>query len=266
MGCMSSKSADAGAGYTTLGVEKLDGIFSKAQGVTDKANELKDAIAGGKNTIFKNTGMQHLKDPTLATALQCWIISSMCDCQDPEAFKPEIKMEEPYVEIPEDAPISDTNKETKTAITEYFKACVGAPETLKTMIEEMQAIAEEAAAAKDTAADDMAALGMMEKAKAAKNLPMNMKKLASAQAELAEIPNVLKTATEDIQKAIAGLADMLTSGKETAAKAKEAGKGTDCSTIAKDVLSGDKNDEAAAAKVVESWSGEKKADDDKNKV
>jgi len=274
MGCMNSKSGgDAGAGYATLGVEKLDGIFTKAQAVTDKGNGMKDSIDGGKTTIFKNTGMQWLKEPTLLTALQAWMVSAVCDCKDPEAFKPEITMEEPYVEVPEDCGLSEANKETKTAIQEYFKALKEAPDTLKAMTDDMQGIVDEATAAKDTAADDFASLGMMEKAKAAKNLPGNMKKLTAAQTELQEIPNVLKAATEDVQKAIAGLPDAIKGAKEIAEKTKSAGTGTDAVTVAKTTLSGDKNDDAAAAKIAETWNGggdkkegDDKKEDDKNKV
>lgn len=254
MGCTASKGkkgdagASAGGDYATIGVEKFDEIFTKAKECSEKGSKLTDGLEGQKMLIFKNTGMEWLKEPSLASALKAFIYSCACDAKDPENFKPEVKMEEPYVEMPEDLPLTDTNKETKTAVGEYFKTLVGAPDTLKQITEDFQAIMDSANAAKDTASDDFSSLGMMEKAKAAKALAGNMKKLQAAQGDLQKIPDSLKTATEDAKGAAAGVPDAVKNCKDMVAKTKEL-TGDDAKSalrITKEVLPGDKNDKDAA--------------------
>lgn len=253
MGCVNSKKSggDAGAAggdYQPIGVEKFDEIFNKAKEISEKGDKLKDGLEGQKMLIFKNTGMEWLKEPSLGAAVKCWVYSCAADAQNLDNFKPEVKTEEPFVEMPEDAPLNDTNKDTKNAIVEYMKNLVAAPETMKSITEDFQGVMDSANAAKDTAADDFSALGMMEKAKAAKNLAANMKKLKSAQEDLAKIPEVLKTAAEDAKSAAAGVGEAVKDCKDVVGKTKEL-TGDDAkaaSRIAKEVYSGDKNDKDVA--------------------
>lgn len=246
MGCCASKGGDD-KGYASLGVPKWDDeIFGKAQAVQDKADEMKEALTGGKMGLFENTGMQWLKNPSLLAAMECWLYSSACDAADLEQFKPEITMEEPYVSMPDSVTLSKPNKESQDAIVAFFKTLVDAPASLQEMMENMKGIVDAANGAKDSAADDFSSLGAMDKMKAMKNLGSNMSKLAAAQKELAELPEVIKKATEEVTAAISALPASLGKAKEMVEKVKGLGKDTSAETVAKECLDGDKNDEAAA--------------------
>lgn len=252
MGCCASKFGGAGADggdYAEIGVEKFDEIFGKAKAISDKSSGLQDALAGGKTKIYKNTGMEWVKDANLSKALECWVYSCGCDVKDPADFQPEVQLEEPYVNlsaVAEEA-LSAPNAETKQLLQDYIKALVDAPNQLKEMTDDMQAVADSASQAKDTAADDLGSLGMMEKAKAMQNLAGNMKKLAAAQKDLAALPDVLKRATEDTKTAIATLPSSIKGVQGMVDKTKELGEGkTSAVDIAKEVLDGAKNDQAGA--------------------
>lgn len=250
MGCAGSK-AGGEEGYATIGVEKLDAIFEKAQNVQDQVAEITDALDGGKMTMFENAGQEYLKEPALSKAVQCFLYSVACSSPDPAAFKPEISAEEPYVSLPEELPLSDANKAFKEALVAYIQCIKAAPEKAEAMTTELQAIADEAAAAKDTAADDMGELSGMEKMKAMKALGGNTKKLAAAKDDVAALPETLKTAAEDLKKLIESIPDALKACKENVDKTKALGTDTASATIAKSVIAGDKNDDATAKKYAE---------------
>lgn len=238
-------------------VEKFDDLFKTGGDGLQKAEKLREALLDYVEDILQLTNTDYLKLPngeqaTLKHAVTIWMASVGAQSDLLETFKSCFSLEDPYVTLPEGFEdiegIDDDNKAVYGLLKEFVAAAMGAPATVQSIVEDLQATVDKAKELKDTAKDDFTAAGLsaMDSMKAMKALGANVSTLTTGITQLQELLAPGAKGAKEFAGVVSGIADILKTATEISNKAKK-DKTTSGKDIAKKYMPGDKYTDAEIA-------------------
>lgn len=272
MGCGSSTGSDGKIRMQKTKLPGMDEVFDEVQGFVDEVYEIQDPIDDALENLLWYTNFHKTVG---ATAHHCCvgIVFSLAAASNGAGVDNlfEVKPASPFLELNKSSAQGDTVKAID-AFTDYIKALTAAKDRIEPLAEKAKGFAEKAPDLPGKCKEDISNskdLGMMEKAKAAKNTATNSKHMAKLPSLVTGLKDTIQEAFESIQgagKELTAKKDKLSDiGKDCAAKKLEYPK--DCYLECGDPINVDGNAKkrhaAQQKKMKKKNAGQKKGEDKK---
>jgi hypothetical protein len=224
MGCGGSKDADADkkidSEFKTIGLEKLDDIFSKAHDILESCETIRAGLEDTKEDAEALAHTYKLQNPKFVDSLQIllWALSVEGKGKIKDVGL-KVGSEVPYLQLDGNKCMYETMSLYECFST-YIKTVVASPQELASSIEKLGELATQVPDAVKNAKADLDASGMNFKQKADALIKMNKNaiKLPKEVAKCKNLATLLKDAAADLKELVPKLPKMVDTADEEGAK------------------------------------------------